>query len=314
MQVESGARWRVSRAARVAVAAAIIGGAGYILYRELSGLDKDAFMASLRGTPPWRIGGALLLTTQSFVAVAFYDVMAARLVAPRRISVLRAFFAGIVGNAIANTLGFHAITGSVVRYRIFASVGVKMADVAKIISLQGASMAAGFVCVTSLSLLLSPAAHGGAAGRLAGAALLAGLAGILLWLYRSKRQLTIGRWTLPFPDAKNAAQQMAIGTVEMCAAIGALHVLLPPDLAPNFFDLVLLYMGALLLGIVSGAPGGAGVFEATLIVSFPADARPAVLAALLLYRLIYNILPFCLSGLALLVFERRQARPQFDRG
>lgn len=303
----------MSRAARIAFAAAIAGSTFYILYRELSVLDVGAFFAALRGTSPWQIGSALLLTTISFVAIALYDVMASRLVAPRRISVLRAFFAGVTGNAIANTLGFHAITGSMVRYRIFASVDVSTADIAKIISLQGASIAAGFACVTALSLLLSPTDHGGF-GRFAGGVALAGLAGILLWLYRSKRQLSIGRWTLPFPDAKSAAQQMLIGIVEMCAAIGALHVLLPPALAPNFFDLVLLYMGALLLGIVSGAPGGAGVFEATLLVSFPADARSTVLAALVLYRLTYNILPFCLSCTALLAFERLPLRLQFDRG
>lgn len=308
-----GAGWHVSRTARIVFTVAIVGGAGWILYRELGTLDTKAFLAALRDTSPWRIGSALFLTALSFVAVALYDVMAARLVAPRRISVLRAFFAGITGNAIANTLGFHAVTGSVVRYRVFASVGVSTADVAKIISLQGASIVAGFICVTALSLLLSSINHGGI-GRVAGGAALACLAGILLWLHRSKRELSIGRWTLPFPDAKSAAQQMAIGTVEMSAAIGALHVLLPPALAPHFFDLVLLYMGAILLGIVSGAPGGAGVFEATLLVSFPADARSAVLAALVVYRLTYNILPFCLSGIALLVFERLLVRPQFDRG
>ena len=309
----SGAGWHVSRAARIALGAAIAGGAGYILYRELAALDMDTFLAALRGTSPWRLASALLLTALSFVAVALYDVKAARLVAPGRISVLRAFFAGVAGNAIANTLGFHAITGSAVRYRVFSKVGVSTSDVAKIISLQGASIAAGFVCVAALSLLFGPTDHGGF-GRLAGAAALAGLAGILLWLQSGKRQLSIARWTLPFPDASSAALQMAIGTVEMFAAIGALHVLLPSALAPNFFDLVLLYMGALLLGIVSGAPGGAGVFEATLLVSFPQEARSAVLAALVLYRLTYNILPFFLSGIALLLFERLQVRPQLDRG
>jgi uncharacterized membrane protein YbhN (UPF0104 family) len=295
------------------IAAAIFGGAVYILYRELSRLDIGAFTAAMRDTAPWRIGCSLLLTALSFAAVSLYDLFAARLVAPKRISARRALFAGVTGNAIANTLGFHAITGSAVRYRIFASVGVTGADVAKIIGVQGASMAAGFVSVTAFSLLLSPTNHGGL-GRVAGVALLAAIGGALAWLYAKKRTVSIGRWTLPFPNAASATQQLAIGTVEMSAAIGALYVLLPAALAPNFFDLVLLYMGALLLGIVSGAPGGAGVFEATLLVSFPAETRPAVLAALVLYRLIYNILPFCLSSVALLLFERRQARYQLDRG
>ena len=223
----------LSRAARFAIAAAIFAAAGYILYRELSQLDIGAFTAAMRDTAPWRIVCSLLLTALSFAAIALYDFFAARLVAPQRISARRALFAGATGNAIANTLGFHAITGSAVRYRIFASVGVTAADVAKIISLQGASLAAGFVSVTAFSLLLSPTNHGGV-GRYAGMAMLAALGGILAWLYTKKRTISIGRWTLPFPNVVSAAQQLAIGTVEMSAAIGALYVLLPTALAPIF--------------------------------------------------------------------------------
>jgi uncharacterized membrane protein YbhN (UPF0104 family) len=299
-------RGRLSRVLRIAIAVAVLGAAGFILHREFSSIKIAALVRALHDTAPWRIVCALALTALSFASVSTYDLYAARLVAARRISTRHALFAGVVGNAIANTLGFHAVTATVVRFRIYASVGLSASDLAKIISLQGASIIGGFVCVTALSLLCSPTNHGGV-GRLIGAGLLALAAGVLLWLYWRRRQLSIGRWTLPFPDAKSAAQQMAIGTLEMSAAIGALYVLLPGALTPNFFDLVLAYMGALLLGIVSGAPGGVGVFEATLLVTFAASDRPSILAALLLYRLSYNILPFCLSSLALLAFERRRA-------
>lgn len=79
---------------------------------------------------------------------------------------------------------------------------------------------------------------------------------------------------------------------------------------------MLLYVGAILLGIVSGAPGGIGIFETTMLAAFPAPARPILLAALLLYRLLYNILPFILSVGALLVFEHYERRntDQVDGG
>ena len=69
------------------------------------------------------------------------------------------------------------------------------ADVAKIISLQGPSLAAGFVSVTAFSLLPSPTNHGGV-GRYVGMAMLAALGGILAWLYTKKRTISIGRWTV----------------------------------------------------------------------------------------------------------------------
>ncbi len=305
---QAGGRRRewLSRALRAIVAVAILSVAVFILYREFSSIKIAALLNALGNTAPWRIGCALLLTAVSFATVALYDLYAARLIAPRRISARRALFAGVVGNAIANTLGFHAVTGSAVRFRIFANVGVSASDVAKIISLQGASIAGGFICITALSLLAGPANYDGV-GRAVGVVLAVLVVAVLVWLHWKRRRISFKGWTLPFPNAKSAAQQMAIGTLEMSAAIGALYVLLPGTLAPNFFDLVLSYMGALLLGIVSGAPGGVGVFEATLLVAFPAIDRPAILAALLLYRLIYNILPFCLSSVALLAFERRVA-------
>jgi uncharacterized membrane protein YbhN (UPF0104 family) len=94
----------------------------------------------------------------------------------------------------------------------------------------------------------------------------------------------------------------------MSAAIGAMYLLLPPAIAPSLADFVPLYLAALLAGIVSHAPGGLGVFEAILLGAFPAQARADVLAGLLCYRLVYNLLPFGVAVLALGVFEARQRR------
>jgi uncharacterized membrane protein YbhN (UPF0104 family) len=101
---------------------------------------------------------------------------------------------------------------------------------------------------------------------------------------------------------------MLIGGVEMSAAIGAMYLLLPPEIAPAFADFVPVYLAALLAGIVSHAPGGLGVFEAILLGAFPAEARADVLAGLLCYRLVYNLLPFAVAALALAVFETRSGR------
>ena len=49
------------------------------------------------------------------------------------------------------------------------------------------------------------------------------------------------------------------------------------------------------LGVVSHVPGGVGVFEASVTALLSGAGRADLLAALLLYRAIYNLLPFCLS-------------------
>jgi uncharacterized membrane protein YbhN (UPF0104 family) len=76
-------------------------------------------------------------------------------------------------------------------------------------------------------------------------------------------------------------------------------MLLPHDHGIAFSSFIAVYVFACLLGIASHAPGGLGVFEATLLVAWPSQSREGLLSALLLYRLFYYLLPFILA-LALL--------------
>jgi uncharacterized membrane protein YbhN (UPF0104 family) len=61
------------------------------------------------------------------------------------------------------------------------------------------------------------------------------------------------------------------------------------------------------LGIVSHAPGGLGIFEVAMLAGSPAQGRAGILAALLLYRIIYNLCPFLLAVAALAGEEMRAA-------
>ena len=58
-----------------------------------------------------------------------------------------------------------------------------------------------------------------------------------------------------------------------------------------------------MLGIASHAPGGLGVFEATVLTFSSGQNRAEVMAALLLYRVVYNLCPFALAMVALMVEE-----------
>jgi uncharacterized membrane protein YbhN (UPF0104 family) len=101
---------------------------------------------------------------------------------------------------------------------------------------------------------------------------------------------------------------MCLGGMEMTAAVLALHVLLPGDVAMPFAAFSVAYIGAVTLGIGSNTPGGIGVFEAAMIEILGGEPRADVLAALLLYRLIYNLLPFAIFTVALVWFELAHRR------
>ena len=93
----------------------------------------------------------------------------------------------------------------------------------------------------------------------------------------------------------------------MLAAIGALYVLLPSGSAPPFIDFLPIYVGAVLVGLISHVPGGLGVFEVVVLAAFPQSARADALAAMLCYRLTYSLVPFAVAGIVWLVIESRSA-------
>ena len=282
--------------------------AAWLLHRYLGVMRWRDVAAALVMLPRAHVAGAVAATATSFAMLAAFDVLAARAVAPVRASSGLAAFAGFAAHALSNTLGFHAFTGGAVRYRIYATAGLGAGDIARVVGLASLGVGLGYAVLGAGGLLMEPAIAAGW-GHIAGVIILLLLAALVLWLARP-RSLRIGRWSIALPGPGAALLQMLVGGVEMSAAIGAMYLLLPPEIAPPLADFVPIYLAALLAGIVSHAPGGLGVFEALLLGAFPAQARADVLAGLLCYRLVYNLLPFVVAAPALGVFEarRRKAR------
>jgi uncharacterized membrane protein YbhN (UPF0104 family) len=63
----------------------------------------------------------------------------------------------------------------------------------------------------------------------------------------------------------------------------------------GFVTLAVIFVTATLLGFASHSPGGLGVFDAAMLVALWQYDKEDLLAGLLLFRLLYYIVPFALS-------------------
>ena len=266
----------------------------------LRDLSLAELQAAVLRQPPLRLLACLALTAASFACLALYDAVGVHVAAPGRVRTRLALLSGATSAAIANTLGFHAVSGTAVRAHLYLPAGLGGVEVARVVSMAWLSLVAGNTAMLAGAELFQAATGADPAWH---AALGVGLEGLLLawlwWLSRGPRVLALGRWRLPMPPASLALMLMALGALESGTAIGALYVLLPTDLAPPFDVFAVGCIAAVILGVVSHAPGGLGVFEASMTAILAGRGRPDLLAALLLYRLLYNLLPFALAVLAL---------------
>jgi uncharacterized membrane protein YbhN (UPF0104 family) len=80
-------------------------------------------------------------------------------------------------------------------------------------------------------------------------------------------------------------------------------MLLPAEPNIGFITLAVIFVTATLLGFASHAPGGLGVFDATMLVALWEFDKEDLLAGLLLFRLLYYIAPFAVALIMLGVRE-----------
>ena len=116
---------------------------------------------------------------------------------------------------------------------------------------------------------------------------------LLAWLWR--RPIRLWKYEFYLPTLRETLLQIVIGAVDLAFAGTALYLLLPDAGMVDLLTLLTIYAVAMVAGALSHAPGGLGVFELVVVALLPESPRAGVLAALVLFRVIYTYLPFALG-------------------
>jgi len=292
-------------AVRVAVPVLITGIAVYVLHSFASQVHWADVKADIAASSRKALGLAVLWTVISFAALSFYDVLAVRSVAKGRVPAMIAGLAGASGYAISNLLGFSYLTGTAIRYRVYAALGLDLSRVAGVIATSWIAFWLGLILILGVLMTLHPNSlstvlpFDSRVETVIGVGLLLALAGIFAWLSGGARRLSFAGFGFELPGFRLASGLTIAAIFDITGAALTLYVLMPADLVQSYPYFFVIYVGAIAFGILSHAPGGLGVFEATMIAGLGAAGRSDVLAALVLYRLIYTLLPFVIAVVGL---------------
>jgi glycosyltransferase 2 family protein len=123
-------------------------------------------------------------------------------------------------------------------------------------------------------------------------------------MLRNNRTIGKGEWSVTLPDGKFTALQIVIGIIDLTFMACAMYFLLPKgaDMIP-FRELMVVFITAMLLGFASHAPGGMGAFEASMLLALPHLDAEQVVAAIIMFRIYYFLIPFVLALLIVAIRE-----------
>ena len=279
---------------------AIIAAACFVLFHLLQGIDIAKIGTALRATPSEAVIVAGLLVAASYVTLTFYDFFALRTIGQDQVPYRVAAFTGFLAYTFGHNLGATVLTAGVVRLRIYKAWGLGLIEVAKV-AFIGLTFWLGNAFMLGLGAAYVPEAASAInqlppwLNRTIALTALAVIVCYLIWLLPAPRAIGWNSWKVTLPNAPLTLVQIVIGIADMSLAALAMVVLVSVHATVDVTSLGVTFIFAALLGFVSHAPGSLGVFDAALLLGLPQIAKEQVLASLLIFRVLYFVVPFCLA-------------------
>ena len=120
-------------------------------------------------------------------------------------------------------------------------------------------------------------------------------------------------WSAPRPQSSGTAvAQILLSVADLSLVAAVLYACLPHASAVGYLHVLAVYVLAFVAGLISHVPGGLGVFDAVVLVGLsarlPADQ---ILAGLLAFRVVYQLIPLVGAGMLFGAVEALAARQRF---
>ncbi len=287
----------------IAASLLIIAFAIMTLVRTLKGVDTGVILTALLEIPPGHIALAGLCVIGAFCTLTFYDFFALRTIGKKHVPYRIAALSSFTSYTIGHNIGATVFTGGAIRFRIYSDYGLSAIDVAKICFLSGLTFWLGNTFVLGIGMALHPWAASAmdqlppAINRLIALGAIAAIIAYLVWLTLGDKRRELGQngWKVVLPSAPLTLVQILIGVVDLGFCALAMYLLMPVQPDIDFISLAVVFILATLLGFASHAPGSIGVFDAAMLVALPQFGREQLLATLVVFRILYFLIPFGIS-------------------
>jgi phosphatidylglycerol lysyltransferase len=294
----------------------IIAGASWLLYHLLKDLNFEELVDDLKSMRASQIGIAICLTALNYVFLFGYDWLAIRYIG-HPLSLGKLAVASFIGHVFSFNLGALA-GGSSMRYRVYSAWKFSMFEIVQLVAILGLTFWLGVLALAGVVFLIVPLPMPESVisilpdwarqwsflhdVRFLGVVLLAHVVVYLGICAVRRKPLRIWHWELPLPPPSLSLGQIAVSCADLMVAATVFYVLLPSDMVVAYPKLLGVFLLALVWQVFLHVPAGISVFDGVMVAFFPGD-KEAIVAALLVFRGVYYLLPLGIAGMVWLGLE-----------
>ena len=293
---------KVLRQLPAVLGVALLAGAVFVIWKEFRGLKIADIQAALAAIPRQSLVVAFLWTILSYGVLTFYDRLGT-MYAGHKVSYARVSFASFCAYALSHNLGFAAVSGAAVRYRLYSHWGLTPLQIAKVVAFCSLTFGLGGLVLGGVILFWEPDAIPFFGARVPHILMYAigGAMWLVVAVYVSLSRFvgTIQLFGKPvtLPDWRMAIVQVTLATVDVAFTAGIFYQLLPAAPGLTYVRFLGVYVASYTAGLAANLPGGLGVFDTAMLLGLePYLQPPQILGAIVVFRLYYYVIPLFLAG------------------
>ncbi len=268
--------------------------------------DIENFITRLSYT---RIFAALFLVGMNFLLFSCYDFLSLQYI-KKKLPIKKVIGTSMLSFSFSNVVGGTFLSGGSIRYRSYERARLSAIDILQITLFIWATWLIGVAASSGIAACIFPniikSLHIKYIPNLLwiGIPMLLTVATYFIYTILGKGIITLRgiKWRLPsFPIA---LMQILIVGIDLILSAAILYLLIPTETTITFQQFTAIFVIALPLSLISGIPSGLGVFE-MLMLHLLKDYLPPydILGALVIFRLVYYIIPLTIGALTLGINE-----------
>jgi uncharacterized membrane protein YbhN (UPF0104 family) len=278
-------------------------GAVYVVQREFRHLKWRDIQTALTTIPSWALFVSFVWTVLSYYILTFYDRLGT-IYAGHKVAYGRVCFAAFCAYTLSHNLGLAAVSGAAVRYRLYSNWGLSNLQIGKLVAFCSFTFGLGGLVLGGAVLFHLPADRVPLFGPyLPQEAIWALAAG--MWLVVAS-YISLAKILPPFrllgnvielPGWRMAVTQVFLATIDVVVTAMIFYALLPASVEVDWVVFLAVYLIAYTGGLAANLPGGIGVFDTAMLLGLqPYVEAPAIIAAIVVFRLYYYLIPLFIAG------------------
>ncbi|MCQ2444140.1 MAG: hypothetical protein MJ061_01410 [Mailhella sp.] len=282
----------------------------WLLYQKLRMYSLSEIAENITLIIPAQLALSVILVAINYAILVGYDWLAVKAV-HRRLPLSRITLVSFTGCAVSYNIGA-LLGGTAVRYRLYGAWGFKILDIVKLVLMLAVTFWIGALGLAGGVLLFAdihvPPELGISPGHINVPAVICGLA-------KGRPVKILGR-ECSLPPLGIALSQTAVACADLVVAALCLYVLLPAEADLPFSDFLSNYLLAQVAVVLTHVPGGVGVLEVILLHIVHGVTPQRLFGAILIFRVLYYLIPLAISAVLLFLYEirlRRRTPEQIER-